>query len=483
MKYISTVSFVLVACAVFGQGRSEKRGLGYGSHSEADLEILSSGVSWIYNWYHQPETSVINVYDDYEFDYVPMAWNGSFNKEAMRTFLQNHPDVKYILGWNEPNFIDQANMTPSQAAAAWPDIEALADEFNLEIVGPAVNYCGNCVTENGTDYTDPITYLDDFFEACPDCRVDHIAIHCYMENVSALQWYVGLFKKYDRPIWLTEFAAWEGDQTLKEQKNFLIGAVDFLETDPDVFRYAWFTGRYPNQSPFIGVLKESGSLTELGEIYVNMPVHNPDAFTTVPGLIEAEAYNKMNGILLELTEDATGLANVGYIDTDDWLEYNVDVQADDGYKMLARVASINPGSITVMEGSNVLGTLNFSSTTGYQVWETYNTTINLTAGMHTLRFKANNGGFNLNWIEFEDPNVLADEKEIADIKVFPNPTSTRINIETSPRWKKLEVVDVVGKRYYQGIVQNSIQGLAAGTYFLKFVSGDGKVAVKKIIAR
>src|SRR5690606_38972334 len=117
-------------------------------HSTADLEALSAGVSWYYNWFHQPESAVIHTYQNYNFDYVPMAWNGAFDKEAMHAFLSTHPNVKYILGWNEPNFKDQANMTPTQAAAMWPDIEDLADEFGLEIVGPAVNYCGNCVSEN-----------------------------------------------------------------------------------------------------------------------------------------------------------------------------------------------------------------------------------------------------------------------------------------------------------------------------------------------
>lgn len=270
-RWIIATVLVSFAITCFPQTRSPKRGLGYGENSPQDLLALSKGVAWYYNWYHQPEASVINVYQNYNIDYVPMAWNGAFNKQAMHDFLSTHPGVKYILGFNEPNFVDQAKLTPSQAAALWPDIEALADEFDLEIVSPAVNYCGNCVSENGTVYTDPVKYLDDFFAACKDCRVDHIAIHCYMANVSALQWYVGQFKKYGKPIWLTEFAAWEGQPTLDEQKRFMIDAVGYLETDPDVFRYAWFTGRFDNKSPFIGLLQQPGVLTQLGDIYVNLP--------------------------------------------------------------------------------------------------------------------------------------------------------------------------------------------------------------------
>ncbi|MBC7451657.1 MAG: hypothetical protein H7259_09235 [Cytophagales bacterium] len=52
--------------------------------------------------------------------------------------------------------MNQARLTPTEAAAAWPQIEAIADEYNLKIVGPAVNYCGSCVTENGVTYNDPL---------------------------------------------------------------------------------------------------------------------------------------------------------------------------------------------------------------------------------------------------------------------------------------------------------------------------------------
>jgi hypothetical protein len=70
---------------------------------------------------------------------------------------------------------DQANLTPSAAAALWPKLEAIAKPYNLKIAAPAVNYCGNCVEENGVTYTDPIKYLDDFF-----CCMSHLqsGLHC-----------------------------------------------------------------------------------------------------------------------------------------------------------------------------------------------------------------------------------------------------------------------------------------------------------------
>jgi hypothetical protein len=485
MKYILTLSLSLLILCGFSQTKSLKRGLSYGHHTTPDLVKLSTGVSWYYNWYHQPEAEVISTYDDYGFDYVPMAWNGNFNKQAMHDFLSAHPDVKYILGWNEPNFKDQANMTPSQAAAQWSDIESLADEFGLEIVGPAVNYCGNCVQENGTTYTDPVKYLDDFFAACDGCRVDYIAIHCYMNNVSALQWYVGQFKKYGKPIWLTEFAAWEGEVTLTQQKSYMMGAVDYLENDPDVFRYAWFTGRHTG-APYIGILKDGlpGELTEVGNIYVNMPVHDPDAFVAIPAKIEAEAYNKMSGILLEMTEDVSGFANVGYIDGTDWLEYNIDVPSDGVYYLNARIASTQAGSIQILKDESLLATLAFPNNGGWQTWKSFNVPVTLTAGEQTIRLKAVTGGFNINWIEFKNEAILANEEELAEeISLFPNPAHSIVEIKVSPRWKRMEVRNFLGVKCYDGKVNQSfdMQPFSSGAYLFKFTDEKGRSIVRKVV--
>lgn len=481
-----TIAFLLTI-AVFtswSQVAGAKRGLAYGQHRPEDMAALSKGVSWYYNWYHQPESSVIDVYEDYGFDYVPMAWNGMFDKQAMREFLSAHPNVKYILGFNEPNFTDQANITPSQAAAAWPDIEEIADEFGLEIVGPAVNYCGNCVSEDGTTYSDPVEYLDDFFTACEGCRVDHIAIHCYMESVSALQWYVGLFKKYGKPIWLTEFAAWEGHPTLAEQKNFMVRAVDYLERDPDVFRYAWFTGRFDEVSPFIGLLKNFGNLTELGEIYVNMPVHDPSAYTVVPARVEAEAYNRMSGVSLEATHDVSGFAHVGDIDSNDWLEYNIDAPENGSYFISLRVASVNAGAVRLARDGQTLSTIDFARTGGGQTWKTFTAELDLKAGQQTIRLTANTGGFNLNWIEIAKEIVLSTAAhEERTISIFPNPASRRIHIEAAPEWKKFELLNLAGVICKQGDVVPLVDmdGLPPGLYVMKFISREGKVVFKRLI--
>ena len=277
---LSLLWLLCLACsAQEAQAKSAKRGLGYGYHSAEDMKALSPGMSWWYNWSPTPESTAASTAPSVGVSFVPMVWGGNPTADQLAASIPS--GAQYLLGFNEPNFKYQANMTPSQAAAKWPVLEEVARRKSLKLVAPAVNYCGDCVSEGGVTFTDPVVYLDAFFKACTNCKVDYIAVHWYACDLSALQWYIGLFKKYNRPIWLTEFAC--GDRphdqiTLDVQKKYMTDAVNYLENEPAVFRYAWFSGRN-NEIPNINLLGSSGQLTELGKLYVNLPA----AGSTAPG--------------------------------------------------------------------------------------------------------------------------------------------------------------------------------------------------------
>lgn len=247
-----------------------KRGISYGHHSVADLTALSPGVSWWYNWSPRPESDVRTAYAGLGVEFTPMVWGGSFDGPRISSELVS--DARYLLGFNEPNFFVQANLSATAAAALWPQLEAIATANNLEIVSPALNFCGPA---NACHDTDPFSYLDDFFAACVNCRVDYIAAHWYACDGPALTWYLGQLKKYGKPIWLTEFSCGDGnDRSLAKQKQYMQDALAILEADDDVFRYAWFAGR-TTAIPNVDVLGGDGQLTELGQLYVSLPHHDP----------------------------------------------------------------------------------------------------------------------------------------------------------------------------------------------------------------
>jgi Glycosyl hydrolase catalytic core len=242
-----------------------KRGMAYGQDSVADLTALSKGISWWYNWALQPDNAAVaSAHAGIGVEFVPMVWGQSFVPDLAADVPSG---VRFLLGFNEPNFGSQSNLTPSQAAALWPQVEAFAKQRGIPLVSPAVNYCGS-----PCNVTNPFDWLDQFFAACPGCQVDYIAMHWYACTGSALTNYLSTFEsKYTQPLWLTEFSCLDGSDTSEPtQEAYMKTALGLLEADPRVYRYAWFTGR-STSTPSIDLLGADGALTPLGQIYVSYP--------------------------------------------------------------------------------------------------------------------------------------------------------------------------------------------------------------------
>jgi hypothetical protein len=250
-----------------------KRGIAYGFHSDADLTVLSPKVVWWYNWHFAPDNSLsAGLYKQLDVEYVPMVWGPKIKLSDVESQLPDSATT--LLGYNEPNFFAQANVSAADAAKQWPTVQAIADKKGLRLVSPAVNYCGG-----GCFDTDPFSYLEAFFKACTSCRVDVIAVHiyvgCRITSGNHAQWLIDHLKRYQtefsQPIWLTEFACNDA-RNVAEQKAFLEDAVAYLEATPRIERYAWFAGRADNV-PYVDLLGASGQLTELGQAYVNAQVN------------------------------------------------------------------------------------------------------------------------------------------------------------------------------------------------------------------
>lgn len=113
--------------------------------------------------------------------------------------------------------------------------------------------------------------FDEFFAACKGCRFDFLATHLYTCNADALQWYLNDCKKYNLPIWLTEFACPNGaDGPLSRQEAFMSAALSILDSTEGVERYAWFAPRTSGDwlGPSASLLQvDSSRLTQLGEVY------------------------------------------------------------------------------------------------------------------------------------------------------------------------------------------------------------------------
>jgi hypothetical protein len=265
MRIISSfLAVLLIIFNVWGQNKSPKRGI-CGDASGKDLSAFAPFISWYYNWSIQPPA--ISNGELSEIEWVPMQW-GSINADQVNSITSKIPaGSKFLLGFNEPNFKSQSNLTPAQAAAMWPYVEEIATKKNLNLVSPAVNWCGDCVAGVTSD---PVDWLDKFIAACPDCHFDYIAVHNYNSYLAPLKSYIEKFRKYGKPLWLTEFASWDDPVDYAGVVKYMKEALPYLEKEPLVYRYSWFATRV-NSNHNLDLLGDDGVLTELGRLYATLP--------------------------------------------------------------------------------------------------------------------------------------------------------------------------------------------------------------------
>jgi len=504
MKKIFLILILLIfGSGIYSQTKSYKRGVAYGYHSVKDMQNFSPDISWWYNWATQPDFAIRTTYQNYDVDFAPMAWNAS-GISGVGSWTDKDSTIKYVLGFNEPNFKAQANMTPTQAAKAWPALQKIAEKHDLKIVGPAVNYCSTdgSVYENGIYYTNPFTYLDDFFKACDTCQVDFIGLHWYGSGNSITS-YVNTARKYKKPIWVTEFASWDNSnpvQNVNDQIKYLAGTTNFLERDPDIYRYSWFIGRRQTGQttyPFIDLYGADGMLTELGQMYMDIPVYDPEKKFTIPGRIEMEEYYLMSGLFSEPTSDVDGFLNIGWTDVNDWAEYKISVEKSGTYNLNARIAGTGQGAMQFLVDNQIKTTIITSNTGGWQNWKTLSKAIELETGDHILKMLVKASGFNINWIEISNSTAINNEIEVMETEVYPNPvTNGIVNVvlhrDQSGGEFTCSLFDIYGKQVFTKKVNvnralfqiniNETKRLPAGMYYLN-ISGEKSLANKLIVVQ
>lgn len=505
---VLTFTLTLIQPGQAQKKKSTKRGVSYDIPYQKDLEILSEGVTWFYNWGVAPIASVSDTSDTY-LDYVPMAWNNGYDRTKLRTYLSNHPKVKYILGFNEPNFRAQANMTPSQAAAAWPELEAIADEFNLKIVAPAVNYAPNngSVTEGNVTYTNPWEYLDAFFAAAPNARVDYIAVHCYMNDPNAMDWFVKEFiNKYHKPVWLTEFCAWENSAPLNAgraeglpyQRSTMIRKIEVLEKNPMVEKYAWFIPRTNNEIgyPYMQLMRSvqtdpmyeivgPGVLTDLGNVYLHMSTFDSTYFAGVNQQIPAKDYIESFWVKLETTTDTTSQIPLQLYDFQSGLyaDYFVEVPTAGTYQIqlrMANLAGINP-KFKISSNGTLLTTQEVPSTGGTDQWATRSFPITLPAGKQTLRIASSGtSGCKLVWFSLMDQTDL-NPRQMTQCEAFID-NNRQLQINTDKKFSAT-LYDCSGRLLINGITtqETDLSSVCNGIYILKINFENGSQTSVKLL--
>ena len=263
---IAAVLFVLGGVGEQGvaNGQNAKRGLGAGSGS------LTSSVNaqWVYDWGNNGADSGHNS------EYVPMFWNGAGNISGTADRLIANPTSEYVLGFNEPERTDQANISVATAVNRWRTLTSSYAGTDFKLVGPAVS-----------DNAAGRAWLDEFMEIVDSdstLHVDEVAFHWYgtvnINNpaggaasfLNAVQRY---HNNYGRNVWITEFAGLDfGNNYTTEQMNewnrkFLDIVLPELDSRDYVTRYAWWNHNNDSRIVESGIYGRSRP-TSAGDTYV-----------------------------------------------------------------------------------------------------------------------------------------------------------------------------------------------------------------------
>lgn len=231
-----------------------KRGLAY---NDGELcASFGSNFGFAYNW-AQTERKDVGA------PFIPMMHKVS--DSTAEAWLANVDKAvkggsKAVMGFNEPDHAEQANMTPEAACSAWIEyMNPIASSH------PDVTILGPSVTNGGAPMG--LDWLTRFHDGCPNAIVHATNIHFYDIYEEAT---IDRFKAhieqaaadYGKPVWITEFGLNPGSASEEQAASFLKEAMAYCDSSDKVQGYSWFmVGTGENQ------LNTATGLSAVGQVY------------------------------------------------------------------------------------------------------------------------------------------------------------------------------------------------------------------------
>ncbi len=226
-------------------------------------DVTAMNAAWEYDWTTTPPNCP-------GVEYVPMIWG----KDNVAWPLGGNSN--WIMGFNEPDSIYQANISPPAAAELWRQIEL--NHSQQKLLSPAP-----------TGSLDGLSWLVSFrneyfsrYRTAP--RLDGLAVHCYKwyasQCVDLVQSFINQANAWEVPeVWVTEFSFSTIDPSsppgaLQEQQTF----INWMANQSKITRYAWFASRIEGHewwsmschiTPLVDYI--TGQPTSLGNAYRQFP--------------------------------------------------------------------------------------------------------------------------------------------------------------------------------------------------------------------
>jgi hypothetical protein len=220
----------------------------------ADFTTLKT--SWYYNWGLTPFANCSAP------GFVPMiAGKSEKTAAAVTASLTRITNARYptLLGFNEPNKVDQSNLTVETAIALWPQVTA----------DPAIRVGSPATSADAPGQAWFTSFMS--MATTLNLRVDFVAIHWYGWNAGSCDAKAAQLESYvkwaeaipgNRPIWITEWGCLNlSNPDIATVQAFYSAAVAMFARHPRIERYAWYPWTTNNE------LITAGTLTSLGTAF------------------------------------------------------------------------------------------------------------------------------------------------------------------------------------------------------------------------
>ncbi|MBB5350511.1 hypothetical protein HNR46_000739 [Haloferula luteola] len=235
---------------VFPWNWCSKKGIAGGIH-----DGLQCG--WFYDWNigarSSPDLEYVAIRQNQHWPGMDQDWRAK--------------GINHLLGFNEPDKKDQANMSVDAAIANWPTLL----KTGLRLGSPAVSDGG-------------LGWLYDFMTKADKAglRVDFVAVHYYRAvpdpgdgraAAASMKGFLDdIHRRTGRPIWITEWnngANWtpHRDPSETEQKRAIEAMIEMLDETPYVERYALYNWVEEGRK----LKRDDQSLTPAGVAYRDHP--------------------------------------------------------------------------------------------------------------------------------------------------------------------------------------------------------------------
>ena len=312
-----------------------KKGIGIWQ-SQVD-QIKEMHNTWYYNWSVNPLSDATD-----KAEYVPMIWgnaseNSSGDRKKEWNWIQNKEwkNYRYLLMFNEPDFKDQANMSPEQAVERWKYIQPIVDDEKTDVSSPVVAIPTVFYEDDNNDYNIKGGWFGKYNQLMAQEKYndEFTAVHFYFDYPG--DWVLDIFKRIHeatgKKLWITEWgvAQWsqvqdfdwvggpdEGNWQRELITKFVKEILPILDETDYIERYAWFpfdgsnTDKFGNGAGGLFFNTESDSLykqlTSVGKAYKEYG--NPSGWD--PNKITEDQVVKKKGESSDGGDDDTKKKNV-----------------------------------------------------------------------------------------------------------------------------------------------------------------------------